>query len=124
MKAYSIDLRERVVNQVDLGEETQQEIAERFGVSLAWIGKMLQQRRESGSLLPLPHGGGRSAVYDAEALKKLKVEVEKQSDATLEELRQRTGSLGSIMAVHRALLRLGSRIKKRPSKPASRTEPT
>ena len=48
MKTYSIDLRERVLSAVDLREEFQEEIAERFGVSRAWIGKMLKQRRQPG----------------------------------------------------------------------------
>jgi transposase len=115
MKTYSTDLRERVLIAVDLREETQLEIAERFGVSRAWIGKMLKQRRETGSLAPLPHGGGRPAKYAGKDLEKLQAEVNKQPDATLEELRLRTGALGSFMAVNRALKKLKARLKKSPS---------
>lgn len=121
MKTYSIDLRERVLSAVDLREETQQEIAERFDVSRAWIGKLRKQRRMTGSIAPLPHGGGRKAKYAGKSLEKLRAEVIEQPDATLEELRQRTGRLGSIMAVDRALDRLGSRIKKSPVARPSRT---
>jgi len=115
MKTYSIDLRERVLSAVDLGEESQVEIAERFSVSRAWIGKMLKQRRVTGSLAPLPHGGGNPAKYAGKNLEQLRVEVTKQPDATLEELRHRTGSAGSIMAVFRALKGLEARLKKSPS---------
>jgi transposase len=121
MKTYSLDLRERVVSAVDRNDETQEEIAERFSVSTAWIGKMLKLRRETGSLAPKPHGGGMPAKYAGEDLARLQAAVKQQSDATLEELRERTGALGSIMAVHRALERLGGRIKKSRSAPPSKT---
>jgi transposase len=124
MNTYSIDLRERVLSTVDLHEEPQVEIAERFGVSRAWIGKMLQQRRETGSLAPLPHGGGQVAKYTGKNLEKLRAEVLRQPDATLEELRERTGSRGSIMAVFRALQGLHARLKKNPSGRRSRIVPT
>jgi len=124
MKTYSIDLRERVLSAVDLREESQEEITERFGVSRAWIGKMLKQRRQTGSLAPLPHAGGQGAKYAGRNLEQLRAEVIKQPDATLEELRQRTGSLGSIMAVFRALKGLKSRLKKSPSGRRSRIVPT
>jgi len=103
---------------------TERVIAERFGVSRAWIGKMLKQRRQTGSLAPLPHGGGQAAKYAGRNLEQLRAEVIKQPDATLEELRQRTGSRGSIMAVFRALKGLKSRLKKSPSGRRSRIVPT
>jgi transposase len=124
MKSYSIDLRERVLRAVELREETQLEVAERFDVSRAWIGKLCQQWRNSGSLAPRPHGGGRPAKYAHADLEKLRIEVLKQPDATLAELRQRTGALGSIMAVDRALAKLHVRFKKNPRGRRSRTVPT
>jgi transposase len=52
MKAYSQDLRQRVVRAVDEGC-TRAEIAQLFGVSLATIKRYLKQRREkSGHLIP------------------------------------------------------------------------
>jgi transposase len=49
MKTYSHDLRERVVRACDTGGYTRGEIAELFGVSTAWIRRLLQRRRETGS---------------------------------------------------------------------------
>lgn len=121
MKTYSMDLRERVLSTVDRGQETQLKIAERFGVSRAWIGKLLSQRKKTGSIAPLPHGGGRKPAYAGKSLEKLRAEVMKQPDATLKELRERSGCLGSIMAVDRALDRLGARIKKSPVVRPSKT---
>ena len=120
MHADSLDLRERVVRAVDRGEWTQQQIAERFGVSTAWIKKLLKQRRETGSIAPRPHGGGRRPKYEGRVLKRLEQELRRQPDATLEELRDRTRRDASVMAVYRALKRLGSRRKKNRFVPPSR----
>jgi transposase len=49
MKTYSQDLRERVVKACDAGAHTRGELAELFGVSTAWIRRLLQRRRETGS---------------------------------------------------------------------------
>jgi transposase len=121
MHAYSLDLRERVVRAVDRGEWTQKQVAERFGVSTAWIKKLLRQRQKTGSIAPRPHGGGRRPKYEGRVLKRLEQELRKQPDATLEELRDRTCPEASLMAVFRALKRLGSRRKKNRSAPLSRT---
>jgi len=113
--AYSLDLRERVVRAVDRGEETQMQIAERFGVGTTFIKTLLKRRRETGSLAPKPHGGGMPAKYMGAKLKRLERELAKQPDATLEELRDRTCKDASIMAVHRAMKRLNVRRKKNRS---------
>lgn len=121
MSAYSQDLRERVVQAVDLGEESREELAERFGVSTAWIRRLLQRRRETGSIASKPHGGGMPAKYTGKALERLKRELAAEPDASLEELRDRTHVKASLMAVDRALKRLGVRRKKSRSVLPSRT---
>ena len=67
MRAYSIDLRERVVAACDARDGTREQIAARFSVSVAWIRRLLQRRRETGSIAPKPRGGGRAPAFDAEA---------------------------------------------------------
>ncbi len=57
MKAYSTDLRERVVAACDAGGATREQVAERFAVSVPWIRKLLRQQRETGSIAPRPRGG-------------------------------------------------------------------
>jgi transposase len=121
MKAYSLDLRERVVRAVDRGEETQQQIAERFGVGTTWIKKLLRQRQETGSIAPKPHVGGMPAKYRGKTLERLKKALAAQPDAILEELRDHTGVKASIMAVWRALERLKARRKKSRSGRRSKT---
>src|SRR5713226_8280725 len=51
MKAYSADLRERVLRAVDQGI-ARSEIVRVLGVSLATIGRYLKQRRETGHVRP------------------------------------------------------------------------
>jgi transposase len=108
----------------DRSTGSRQEIAERFNVSTAWIRRLLQRRRDTGTFAAKPSGAGRPAKYTGQALEKLQAEVRKQPDATLKELRARTGALGSIMAVDRALQRLSVRLKKSRSGPPSRTDQT
>ena len=124
MKTYSMDLRERVVQACDKNVGTRQEIADLFEVSTAWIRRLLQRRRETGSFAAQRRGGQKPPKIAGKKLQKLQALVEKDPDATLEELRDRCGVDASIMAVHRALQRLGSRRKKSRSKPASKTGQT
>lgn len=59
MEAYSMDLRVRIVESYRAHEGSQAELAERFKVSERWLQNLLRQHRETGSIEPLPHGGGR-----------------------------------------------------------------
>lgn len=88
MKAYSLDLRERVVAAVDAKSGTQAEVAATLGVSYGFVKKLLQQRRRTGSMAPLAHGGGQRARLDQQALQVLGEQVRHQPDATLAELAQ------------------------------------
>jgi transposase len=124
MKAYSEDLRERVVKACDAGTQSRQEIAERFAVCTRWIRKLLRQRRETGSIAAKPHGGGHPPAFDSHTSQRLAKEVDEDSDATLDELRERCGVFCSIQAVSTTLLKLGLTRKKRPYAPASRTART
>ena len=56
MKAYSKDLRLKVLDAVDPGMD-RREVAEVFGVSLPSIKRWLKRRRETGAVEPLPIPG-------------------------------------------------------------------
>src|SRR5215208_4990618 len=86
MKAYSLDLRKRVVEAVDSQRGTLDEIAEDFSVSRAFIKKLIKQRRDSNSIAPLPHAGGTVALLDEKKLSILKSRIAEKSDSTLDEL--------------------------------------
>jgi len=121
MKTYSLDLRERVLAAYDQKVGSQKQVADLFGVSVAWLKKLRRQRRETGSIAPKPHGGGWTPKFSGQTLAALQALVAEDPDATLEELLERSGVEASIMAVHRALERLGCRRKKSRCGPPSRT---
>jgi transposase len=121
MNAYSMDLRERVAAAYDDGEGSQAELAHRFRVSVSWIGKLLRRRRQTGSIAPKPHSGGRAPAVGGEAADRLRTAVQADPDATLAELRGAVGVACSVPALHRALNRLGITRKKSRSGPPSRT---
>lgn len=58
MRAYSQDLRERVIQALESRDGSQAEIAERFGVSIAFVERLWQRWRATGSCAALPHAGG------------------------------------------------------------------
>ena len=119
MTAYSIDLRQRVVAACDARDGTREQIAARSSVSVAWLRRLLQRRRETGSIAPESRGGGRAPAFDGEAAARLRVAVRDDDDATLEELARAAGVACCPSAVHRALKRLGiTRKKSRGGRPS------
>src|SRR3954468_2438658 len=124
MRAYSIDLRERVVAACDAGGATREQIAARFAVSVPWIRKLLRQRRQTGSIAPKPHGGGRAPAFDAPGSGRPREAGRGRGGGPLEELGRPAGVACCASAVHRALVRLGiTRKKSRGGRP-SRTGPS
>ena len=121
MRAYSTDLRERVVAACDARDGTRNQIAARFSVSVAWVRKLIRQRRETGSIAPKPRRDGRAPAFDAEAAGRLRAAVRADADATPEELARDAGVRCCASAVHRALARLGITRKKSRGGPPSRT---
>ena len=119
MRAYSMDLRERVVAACDEGGATREQVAARFSVSVRWVRDLLKRRRETGSIAPKLRGGGRAAAFDAEAGARLRQAVRDENDATLAELAEASGVACSPAAVDRALARLGiTRKKSRGGRPS------
>lgn len=112
MKAYSTDLRERVVAACDASDATRAQVAARFSVSVDRIRKLMRQCRETGSIAPKPHGGGHASAFDAEADRRLREAIRADDDATLRELAEAAGVASCASAVHRALKWLGITRKK------------
>ncbi len=117
MQAYSLDLRQRVVNAYEQGEGSIADIAEMFSVGQSFVKKMIRQWRSTGDLSPLPHGGGRRASLENKQLRLLQSKVRHQPDASLEELRAHVQAEAQLAVSHatisRALSRLGLPRKKR-----------
>jgi transposase len=122
MKAYSQDLRERVLKTIDEGK-TQAETASLLKVSPATVKRYARQRREKGHVQPKPIPG-RPPKKRAPLEAHLQVFLETQPDATLQEHCDRweveTGKKVSIMTMSRAIKRLKWTRKKKFCAQASR----
>ncbi|MBC8482079.1 MAG: hypothetical protein H8D47_05380 [Planctomycetes bacterium] len=114
MNTYPTELRQRVVNAVDNKIGTKKEIAKTFSVSASWIRKLLQRRRETGSIEPLPRTQGRKPAFRERQLDELNDFVKRYPDATLEEIRESFADRVncSIVTIHNTLKGLEWRYKK------------
>jgi transposase len=113
MKTYSQDLRERVVRACDERRGTRQQIATLFGVSTSWIRRLLQRRRQTGSIRARPHAGGPPPKMTDQRRGRLLVLVTTYPDATLAELRDRLAAPVHLSTIARALTRLDWTLKKK-----------
>ncbi len=115
MKAYSQDLRKRVVEAVDAGK-TKAEVAETFTVTVPSINRWLRLRRETQSLEPkaIP---GRPSIKGKALDEGLVEQLQEHSDATISEhcqlWRERTGTHISSATMSRAMKRAAWTPKKR-----------
>lgn len=124
MKPYSQDLRTHIIDAIDQHDGSLREIARRFRVSLSFVVRLLQRRRNTGSIDPKPHGGGRLPALDDNQLTRLRELVSQQPDATLKELRERLGVNCSLAALCRALKKLGITRKKKVLHAQERDSPS
>ena len=118
-RAYSIDLRERVLAACEAGMASRV-VAQQYRVSRAWVDRLKQRHRETGEI-----GPRRPQRFKPQALvghmEQLRALVAAQPDLTLAELREAVGVSCSVMAVWRALRRLGLTRKKSPLRPGTTT---
>jgi transposase len=123
MRAFSNDLRERIVAAVERGQHTLQQIADLFMVDVSVIVRLRQRQRQTGSIAPKPHGGGRQPKLDEAAQTRLLELVRQNPDATLAELREQLGVVCGLTTLHRALKRHGITRKKKSSHADERDRP-
>ncbi|WP_085961803.1 IS630 family transposase [Crocosphaera chwakensis] len=86
MKPYSIDFREKIIEVWKKENLSIRNLAKRFGVAKSFIQKLLKQYQQTGDIRPLPQGGSPSPKLNSEQLVILVEIMEKNNDATLEEL--------------------------------------
>jgi transposase len=96
MKAYSLDFREKIIDIYFTERMSIRKLARRFGVAKSFIENLLKRLRETGDILPKPHGGGPQPKLDAEHLQLVRALVEADNDATLDELREHLDAETSI----------------------------
>ena len=111
MRAYSSDLRVRVLADCDAGMSTE-EAAGKYRVSASWVRRLKQRRRETGSTEPKRqrHGPPPSWAEHSEAIA---AAVRERPDDTLEEHLARLGLGLSTSSLWRAMKALGLTVKKK-----------
>ena len=121
MKAYSLDLRQKIVDTYLEGRISQRQLAKRFCVTLSFIEKLLKQYRETRSIAPKVRLKQTAPKLNEQQLNVLKEIVEGKNDATLAEIRQelekKTGILIGHSTVDRMLQKMEISVKKKPCTP-------
>lgn len=116
MKAYSLDLRQKVLLAYRNNGLSEREVARLFCVSLSFVRDLLKLYRETGSVDPKPHAGGTRSIEGARLLI-LRACVDRRPDATLEELREDyrivTNQDVSVSTIGLSLRRMGYTRKKK-----------
>jgi transposase len=114
MKAYSEDLRKKIVEALNRGTP-KTEAARSFGVSLSSVKRYARIARQGGSLVP-KKGSGRPREIGKDVEKLLEEDVEEHPSATISDRRRflegLTGKTLSGSTVRRLLRRLGFSRKK------------
>ncbi len=127
-RAYSDDLRQKLIEAHQQGDGSLSALAQRFHVSEGWARKVSAAFYRSGSWVRPPSGprGPRSKFSD-EIRRRLYEWIEEQPDLTLQQLQSRLrGELGlkaSIGRLWSVLREMGLRLKKSRSTPPSRMSP-
>jgi transposase len=88
-KPYGDDLRRKFLLVYDQGEDTLEELADRFLVSVGWAKKISAQRNRSGQAERVPHQAGRKWRAGAEAQRQVMDWVASKPDLTLAQLQAR-----------------------------------
>lgn len=110
--ALSIDLRERIIEAIDEKGLSKAEAIRIFKISRTGLDYLLFHYKETGTLNPKPHGGGRPSKFNDVDIEKIKKFIENKSDATLEEILEYTGKDASLTSLYRTLKKIGYRLKK------------
>jgi transposase len=125
MKAYSLDLRQKILRAYDQRLGSQRAIAALFGVSQSFVEKLLRRRRTTGDVAPRRHAGGRRPICNETALAIIHRLVQEQPDATLAELCERLwaqqGLRVSVPTMGRLVIVPSLPRKKSRSMPVNRT---
>jgi len=124
-RAYSNDLRVRIVRAVEAGA-SRRSTAAKFEVSVSFVIRLVQQWRATGSLKVRGTGGRPRHKLEAHAALVDRLLAEKR-DITLDELRAALAQAGVVVgrsSVDRYLKARGLTRKKRLAMPASRSAPT
>jgi transposase len=118
MRAYSTDLRERVLADSDEGMGAAA-VAAKYRVSESWVRRLKQRRNATGETAPRP-SGRRPTTWGPHAAP-IRDAVAAAPDLTLRELKDRLELALSLSTLWRAIKSLGLTLKKKSSGPPSGT---
>ena len=110
MRAYSMDLRERVLRECDAGLSAAA-VAAKYHVSASWVRRLKQRRRETGEIAPRAQRYGPRPRL-APHLTTLAALIDEQPDRTLAELQAALPTPASLATIWRAVRKLGFTLKK------------
>jgi transposase len=111
LRAYSMDLRERVWADCQAGMPTA-DVALKYSVSASWVRRLKPRQKATGSIDRRPPSADRPVVL-APHEARVRELVQVDPDATLAELRQRLGVAVSTGALFNYLRRLRLSFKKK-----------
>ena len=111
MKAYSIDLQQKIIEVYENEGISQRQLAKQFRVANCFIVKLLKQDRETGEIAPKPFNGRVKFKLSIEQLRVLAELIENNNDATLDELWQLLKDKTGITFSHITMGRLTQRLK-------------
>jgi transposase len=118
MRAYSTDLRERVLADSDEGMGAAA-VAAKYRVSDSWVRRLKQRRNATGETAPRP-SGRRPTTWSPHAAR-MREAIVAAPDLTLRELKDRLELTLSLSTLWRAVKALGLTLKKKSSGPPSAT---
>jgi transposase len=125
MSPLSLDLRHRIIRAWQEEKVTILELAERFSVGSATVKRLVWRFRKTGSVEPLPHGGGQKHWIPVEKLVRVRKLVEANPDWSVDELaaayNRQEGTNPSRSTMDRALRRLGFTRKQKSWSPRNAT---
>lgn len=113
---YSIDFRKKILEAVLEHDETNEEIAERFKVSVSTVKRVGRRFRETGKIEVYLNRGGRKIKIPEEALNTLRQMIKHNSSLTLREMQEvldsKFGIQVTLPTIHIALKGKNVRYKK------------
>ena len=110
MAPYSMDLRKRVAKAWDSGVDADA-VAAKYEVSRAWVHRLIQRRRETGSLAPRTQTKFRRRVLAGQE-ERLAALIAARPDATLVEIRDALPTSAALSTLWRAIDQLNLTVKK------------
>ena len=110
MAPYSMDLRKRVLKGWDSGMDAES-VAARYEVSRAWVHRLVQRRRETGSIAPRKQTKFRRRVLAGQE-ERLAALIAARPDATLVEIRDALPTSAALSTLWRAIDQLDLTLKK------------